>query len=542
VSAAPDDPDAGAAPAPTPAARRRADGTGRGTATLPELRRLVEDQFLTGFSHRIWVTGQVDGPEQGHDGGLHFELVALDDDSDRLRLPCDIPADVLPELRALLHRVADADLDDVVAPGRAARVGGLLRYDFAVHRLALAVSAVDPATTAQALAELRASARNAVLASGLQRHQRRLAPPVAPVHVALVGGECDPAVHRAADRLRASGYGVDLRVAPAVLAGTGASARLAEALARVAGHCEVVLLVRGEGRELELAAFDGEELARAVAATPVPVVAGLGGRGERTVCDEVAAESLPTADAAVGWVLRRLAEAEEQLQRWRREVRVEAEAALDRARVELEQAAAAVEAVAEEAAGRAEEAARRRRQTVLVAAGVAAVVVVALAVALGNTLVLLALLVVAGGVAAATWGATAVDRRGSTMALDETSFAQVLERLERIRDELARTSMPETVQTLHEEARRLVARGEQVLGRGTQPAPVRTEVVSPAPPGAGSGDGDTTSVVLRPTGGAAPATDSPSSGDDVPTQRATTVPRWTGGDSDTTQVIPTTGR
>lgn len=541
MSAAPDDPDAGPAPASTSAARRRADVTGRGTATLPELRRLVEDQFLTGFSHRIWVTGHVDGPEQGHDGGLHFELVALDDDSDWLRLPCDIPADVLPELRALLHRVADADLDDVVAPGRAARVGGLLRYDFAVHRLALGVSAVDPATTAQALADQRVQARDAALASGLQRHQGQLTPPVAPVHVALVGGNGDPALHRAADRLRASGYGVELRVAPAVLAGAGASARLAEALARVAGHCEVVLLVRGEGRELELAAFDGDELARAVAATPVPVVAGLGGRGERTVCDEVAAESLPTADAAVGWVLRRLAAAEEQLQRWSREVRVEAEAALDRARVKLAQVAGAVEAVAEEAAGRAEEAARRRQRTLLGAAAVAAVLVVALAFALGSPLTLLLLLVVAGGLGAATWGVTAVDRRGSPMALDETSFAQVLERLERIRDELARTSSPESVRTLHEEARRLVARGEQLLGRGTEPAPVRTEVVSGAPAAGSTGDGDTTSVVLRPTGEAGAASGPPSPGDDAPTERATTVPPWT-GDSDTTQVIPTTGR
>ncbi|MDP9407884.1 MAG: hypothetical protein M3P95_08465, partial [Actinomycetota bacterium] len=323
-------------PGATAPVRRRADPTGRGTATLPELRRLVENQFLTGFSHRIWLTGEVDAPEEGRDGGLHFDLVALDGDEDWLRLPCDIPAESLPELRGLLQRVSDADLDDVVAPGRAARVGGLLRYDFRVHRLALAVSAVDPATTAQALADARAQAREEVLGSGLARHQRRLAEPVAPVHVALVGGVDDPALQRAADRLRSSGYAVDLRLAPAVLTGAGASARVAEALARVAGHSDLVLLVRGEGRELELAAFDGDELARAVAATPVPVVAGLGGRGERTVCDEVAAESLPTADAAVDHVLTRLDGAFLALGRWRREVRAEAEAALDRARGELE--------------------------------------------------------------------------------------------------------------------------------------------------------------------------------------------------------------
>lgn len=131
------------------------------------------------------------------------------------------------------------------------------------------------------------------------------------------------------------------------------------------------------------------------------------------------------------------------------------------------------------------------------------------------------------------------------MALDETGFAQVLERLERIRDELARTSTPETVQTLHEEARRLVARGEQVLGRGLEPAPGGAEPRPTGTPGGGDAGGETTSVGLRgpagPDSEAGPGADDGSSGDDVPTQR-TTVSPWTGGDSDTTQVIPTTGR
>ncbi len=63
---------------------------------------------------------------------------------------------------------------------------------------------------------------------------------------------------------------------------------------------DVVLVVRGGGARADLATFDSEAVARAIASCPVPVVTGLGHEVDRSVADEVACLALktPTACAA----------------------------------------------------------------------------------------------------------------------------------------------------------------------------------------------------------------------------------------------------
>ena len=75
---------------------------------------------------------------------------------------------------------------------------------------------------------------------------------------------------------------------------------VAGGLRAVAAHgVDVVLRVRGGGATTDLAAFDGEVIARAVATLDVPVLTGIGHDIDRSVADEVAhaAYKTPTACA-----------------------------------------------------------------------------------------------------------------------------------------------------------------------------------------------------------------------------------------------------
>jgi exodeoxyribonuclease VII large subunit len=89
-------------------------------------------------------------------------------------------------------------------------------------------------------------------------------------------------------------------LAPAKVQGDGAAAEIAAALDRLgrAGLADVIIVGRGGGALEDLWAFNEESVARAIAASPVPVISAVGHETDYTIADLVADLRAPTPSAA----------------------------------------------------------------------------------------------------------------------------------------------------------------------------------------------------------------------------------------------------
>ena len=136
-------------------------------------------------------------------------------------------------------------------------------------------------------------------AEGLFAAEAKRPLPQFPRHVAIVSSlqaaalrDILTTLHRRAPHLRIS-------IFPTLVQGEGAAAKIAEALGEAsASDCELTLLCRGGGSIEDLWSFNEECVARAIRASAIPVISGVGHETDFTIADFAADLRAPTPTAA----------------------------------------------------------------------------------------------------------------------------------------------------------------------------------------------------------------------------------------------------
>jgi exodeoxyribonuclease VII large subunit len=110
------------------------------------------------------------------------------------------------------------------------------------------------------------------------------------------------------DELRSSGFAWQVRLAHVPVQGHGSDELIARAIETLVDvDVDVVVLVRGGGSRLDLAVFDSEVLGRAIAASPVPVLTGIGHEIDTSVADVAAHSSYKTPTACASALVEQVA-------------------------------------------------------------------------------------------------------------------------------------------------------------------------------------------------------------------------------------------
>ncbi len=149
---------------------------------------------------------------------------------------------------------------------------------------------------------------------GLFAAERKRPLPALPNRVGIVTSASGAALQDMLKVLRRYPH-LEVIVAPATVQGAGAAAEIAAAIERLtrSGRVNVVIVGRGGGSLEDLWAFNEEPVARAIAASPVPVISGVGHEVDFTIADFVADVRAATPTQAAEIVVARLEEQERRL-------------------------------------------------------------------------------------------------------------------------------------------------------------------------------------------------------------------------------------
>lgn len=271
--------------------------------TVSELTRAIRGLLESEFPD-IWVAGEISGAKRAVSGHLYF---TLKDEEAQLQCACW-------KMAARLLRFQPQDGIAVLARGRIDVYPQRGQYQ-------LIVEALEPrgfGALQLALEQLKRKLES----EGLFAAGRKRPLPRFPRRIGLVTSPSGAAVRDIIQILDRRWPGIQLRIFPCLVQGPGSAESVVEGIEHLSrsGWPEVIIVGRGGGSIEDLWTFNEESVARAIAASAVPVVSAVGHETDFTIADFVADLRAPTPSAAAVLVVPERREILEKIELLRRKL------------------------------------------------------------------------------------------------------------------------------------------------------------------------------------------------------------------------------
>ena len=187
-----------------------------------------------------------------------------------------------------------------------------------VYGLSLDVQGIDPQYTLGDMARQRQAAISRLQAEGVFDMQRMLSLPTLTRRLAVVSAAEAAGYSDFVHQLEESPYSFVATLFPAVMQGDRAAASIRAALDSIGAteeEFDAVVIIRGGGATTDLTCFDDYALAALCAQFPLPILTGIGHTRDVSVLDMVAFQALKTPTAVAAFLVERMDEQMERMQR-----------------------------------------------------------------------------------------------------------------------------------------------------------------------------------------------------------------------------------
>jgi exodeoxyribonuclease VII large subunit len=230
----------------------------------------------------VWVEGEISNFRPAPSGHLYFTLKDAD-----AQLPV-----VLFRRQALLLRFRPEDGLHVLVRGKVS----VYEQRGQMQLVAETMEPVGAGSLQLAFEQLKEKLK----AEGLFDAGRKRALPAFPRTVGIVTSPTGAVIRDFLNIVSRRHSGLNVLLFPVAVQGESAAGEVAVALSALnaSGLADVIVIARGGGSLEDLAAFNSERVARAIAASRLPVVSAIGHETDFTIADFVADLRAPTPSAA----------------------------------------------------------------------------------------------------------------------------------------------------------------------------------------------------------------------------------------------------
>jgi exodeoxyribonuclease VII large subunit len=265
---------------------------GQETLSIRDLYRRVDHALRAALPGEVWITGEVRSATVSSKGHCYLELV--DPVHGRIS-SAPVVKVVCWSRRWATIQAALRRLGIVLEAGMVVRVRGAVQLYQPRGEISFVLSDLDIDALVGKVAAERARLIQALVDEGLFERNRRIPVPAVPLRIGLVASPGTEGHRDFVGCLDSSGMAFTVSAIPTQVQGHVASRSVASALRRLQStECELIVVVRGGGSKVDLAVFDAEPVARAIAGSSKPVWTGIGHTGDQSVADQVANRSFIT--------------------------------------------------------------------------------------------------------------------------------------------------------------------------------------------------------------------------------------------------------
>ncbi len=275
------------------------------TYRLFELQEYIRRTIALNVPEPVWIRCELAQVSESR-GHRYLELVEKDDASEELIAQAS--AVIWQRTYRRIRRQRGKQLQEVIREGMSV----LLKVQVDFHErygLKLMVEDVDPSYTMGELELRRRAIMERLQAEDLIGKNRSVPLPVVLQRIAVLSAETAAGYADFREQLSNNPYGfrIDWTLYPTAMQGQQVEREMLRQLRKIERHrhlYDAIVVIRGGGARLDLAAFDRYALAATMARSSLPVLTGIGHEIDETVLDHVVHAALKTPTAVAEFIIQ----------------------------------------------------------------------------------------------------------------------------------------------------------------------------------------------------------------------------------------------